>query len=159
MRSYEEPRVNVRTMDEWEFPRVCREVFAVGGRLPLRVTGASMRPFLQEGRDTVVLCAPPEKLRRGDVVLFARPGGKLVLHRIIHRKKAGLYITGDYQTALEGPVPATAVLGLVCQVQRGSRVLGPHSLEWQFYEKVWRWLRPVRPWVRGVLRRLKGNSR
>ena len=155
MRSYNEPKVNVRTMDEWDFLPVCREVLAVGGSLPLRVTGVSMRPFLQEGRDTVLLM-PVDVVRRGDVVLFTRPGGKLVLHRVIRVRKDRLYVAGDNQVDLE-TVPREAVLAVAQRVLRGPKTLTPGSVEWIFFKTVWRWLRQVRPVLWRVWSLLKGK--
>ena len=154
MRSYDEPKVNVRTMDEQAFLPVCKEVLAVGGSLPLRVTGVSMRPFLKEGRDTVLLMPVEGVLRRGDVVLFTRPGGKLVLHRIVRVQNGTVTVTGDNQVELE-TVPQEAVLAVVQRVLRGEKTLGPGNFEWIFFRTVWRRLRPVRPvfwWLRRLLK-------
>ena len=82
-----EANVQTRTMDEQSFLPMCREILAVGGQVPLRVTGVSMQPFLKEGRDTVWLASLPARVRRGDVLLFVRPSGKLVLHRVMRKRR------------------------------------------------------------------------
>lgn len=156
MRSYNQPKVNVRTMDEREFLPVCKEVLAAGGSLPLRVTGVSMRPFLKEGRDTVLLLPVSGALRRGDVVLFTRPGGKLVLHRIVRLGEKTLLVTGDNQVELE-TVPREAVLAVAQRVLRGEKTLTPGNAEWIFFRTVWRWLRPLRPFFWRIWRLLKGK--
>ncbi len=59
--------------------------------------GVSMRPLLREGRDLMVI----EKrrndtvLKPGMAVLFERPSGDLVLHRIFRKKEGGFLILGD----------------------------------------------------------------
>lgn len=53
----------------------------------LTVTGNSMAPFLRHRRDQVVLVKPadPTTLQPGDVPLYRRQSGQLVLHRIVER--------------------------------------------------------------------------
>ena len=68
-----------------------------GGRSSLLVTGISMYPILRHRRDTVEL-VKPERLRRGDLVLYQRDSGQYILHRIITRPKDGAFIcSGDNQ--------------------------------------------------------------
>ena len=48
------------------------------------ITGTSMLPLLKEGRDLVELeSCSQERLKKGDVVLYKKNDGTLVLHRII----------------------------------------------------------------------------
>ena len=58
-----------------------------GKELRLAVTGNSMGPFLRHKRDQVVLEKPadPTALQVGDVPLYRRDNGQLVLHRIVER--------------------------------------------------------------------------
>ena len=48
----------------------------------LTVTGGSMLPLLAGGRDRVTLGPVPERLRRGEVLLYRRADGSYVLHRL-----------------------------------------------------------------------------
>ena len=80
--------------NELFFSRVEAEI-AGGHPVKFRLKGWSMFPLLCDGRDEVVLypCTEDE-LRPMDVVLF-RYNGRHVLHRIIRREGARLYIRGD----------------------------------------------------------------
>ncbi|MBR3682634.1 MAG: S24/S26 family peptidase [Tidjanibacter sp.] len=72
------------------------EFLREGRSVELRVKGFSMRPFLRNGRDVVVL-APVEEgvaLRKGMVVLF-RYRGRHVLHRVRRVDGGSLVIEGD----------------------------------------------------------------
>ena len=65
--------------------------------------GYSMYPLFLPGRDEAVIehCVPSE-LHRGDVILYRRVQGILVLHRICRITRDGFYLVGDNQTEVEG---------------------------------------------------------
>ena len=108
--------------------------------LPVPVTGNSMCPFLHPG-DIVYLNRYTE-LEKGDIVLFTRPDGSFVLHRIYQIKKDGSYlILGDNQMLPE-PVPAERIHAIVTSVRIKEKVITPRSLRWQCFAKLW--TRPVR---------------
>lgn len=71
------------------------EMLAEGRSVEMTVKGFSMRPFLRNERDVVVLSPLGERtLRSGMVVLF-RYGGKHILHRLRRIEGARLLIEGD----------------------------------------------------------------
>ena len=116
--------------------------------LPVPVTGNSMCPFLHPG-DIVYLNRYTE-LEKGDIVLFTRPDGSFVLHRIYQIKKDGSYlILGDNQMLPE-PVPTERIHAIVTSARIKEKVITPKSLRWQCYAKLW--TRPVRRII-GKLRR------
>ena len=116
--------------------------------LPVPVTSNSMCPFLHPG-DIVYLNRYTE-LEKGDIVLFTRPDGSFVLHRIYQIKKDGSYlILGDNQMLPE-PVPAERIHAIVTSARIKEKVITPKSLRWQCYAKLW--TRPVRRII-GKLRR------
>ena len=63
-----------------------------------KAQGISMLPLLEEGKDSVCLeslLSSAHKFQIGDVVLFERANGSLVLHRVIQITKKHCYICGD----------------------------------------------------------------
>ena len=84
-----------------------------GACIQIYPQGYSMYPFIDPRMDEVVLAGIEEgsALRRGDVVLYRRENGMLVLHRIYKIGQDGLYLLGDHQTAIEGPVRREQVKG------------------------------------------------
>ena len=58
------------------------EFFGSGKTVSLPVNGSSMHPFLEGGRDSVVLTKPQSPVKVGDVVAFKRGDGCFILHRI-----------------------------------------------------------------------------
>ena len=58
--------------------------------------GESMRPWIEGGRDSVVLRRMTRAARRGDIVLAQSVGGRYVLHRVLRIESAGtIVLMGD----------------------------------------------------------------
>jgi len=120
---------------------------SVQKNIPLPVTGTSMAPFLHPG-DTVYLTKPTCSLSPGDIVLYRRSDGSYILHRIIRLGIEGIvWITGDNQTVLEPVQAQQQIVAKVITAKRNGRILTTDSLIWRFYQTVWRWLRPLRPFL------------
>lgn len=64
-----------------------------------------MLPLLRQRIDTVKLVKIERPLKKYDVVLYQRPSGKYVLHRIVKVKKDKYDICGDNQVVIEKNVP------------------------------------------------------
>ena len=96
-----------------------------GACIQIYPQGYSMYPFIDPRRDEVVLAGIEEgsALRRGDVVLYRRENGMLVLHRIYKIGQDGLYLLGDHQTAIEGPVRREQVKGKMTGMVRDGRYM------------------------------------
>ena len=75
------------------------------------VVGDSMLPMLDEKKDSVKIVPAKGILQRYDLPLHRRPGGQLVLHRIIEVKKNHYIICGDNRKELE-KVPHRWVIGV-----------------------------------------------
>ena len=59
-----------------------KRLIAEGHDATLRVRGISMRPFLEDRRDKIVLTLPTRTPQVGDAVLAEIAPGKYVYHRI-----------------------------------------------------------------------------
>ena len=118
--------------------------------LPLVITGNSMSPFLIHERDTVYLSRLCEPVRRGQILLYRRINGQYVLHRVYRAEKDSLTMVGDGQTMLEPGICRDQVLAVVRSVKRKGRMQTPGCFWWEFFEKVWIRMVPLRPMVRKV---------
>lgn len=105
-------------------------LIAEGREVRMKVNGTSMRPFLQSGRDTVVL-APfsNEELTPGTIVLF-RHHGKHILHRIIARDGENLIIQGDSVPTTEKATIGDVVAIVKEVVRENGRVVRNDSAQW-----------------------------
>ena len=118
--------------------------------LPLVVTGNSMSPFLIHGRDTVYLSRLRDPIKKGQILLYRRNNGQYVLHRVYQVKTESLVMVGDAQTEPEPGIRPDQVLAVVCSAKRKGKKQAPGCLWWEFFEKVWIRMVPLRPLVRSV---------
>jgi hypothetical protein len=115
------------------------ELLAKGRCATLRARGGSMWPAIRDG-DVLTLAplrggdqsrtAPLHRrdeswaapLRAGDVVAL-RCGEALVVHRVVRCESGGVVLRGDALPREDGAFAASAILGRVVAVRRGSRRL------------------------------------
>ena len=69
------------------------------------------------------------------------------MHRICRVTKEGLYIVGDAQTNIEGPVTPDKVFAVVFKVKRKGKLIGPGNFWWEFFEHIWIRIIPLRPYI------------
>ena len=151
---------------------VIKDCLAQGQEVILTITGNSMCPFLRHERDQVVLIKPsdPETLQVGDVPLYQRRGGQLVLHRIVERddgakrrrygekeplpsmhSSTGLTYTmlGDAQTDPELNVHPDQIVAVATAFIRAGERVDCHSTAYRRRSLRWHKLLPLRaPLVR-----------
>lgn len=118
--------------------------------VPLVISGSSMAPFLVHRRDTVFLSRIRGPLKRGDMILYRRSNGYYVLHRIYKAENGYYTLVGDAQTALERGIRPDQILAQVTSVRRKGKILKPGSFWWEFFQRVWIRLVPLRPWILSV---------
>ena len=135
---------NVHRVDTEEYLNAVSALIAEGREVTLPVRGGSMNPFLVDNRDCVLLVPAPERLRRGDIVLFRRASGQYVLHRIVavRRSRSGdpepvYFMRGDAQEVTEGPVARAQVRALAARVMRQGRWLQDRDLRALFFRHLW----------------------
>lgn len=119
------------------------------------VAGGSMVPFLHNG-DTVYLDLPDRPLKRGDIVLYTRSGGRYILHRIYKVNKDGSFLmVGDAQQALE-PIPSRErIHALVTSARHKGKMIRPGQPRWWVYQHIWLWLLPYRHLLMALRGKLK----
>ena len=134
----------MRRVDTDVYVSMLRDLVNEGKECRLLISGSSMAPFLVHERDSILFSKPDRELRRGDMVFYQRDNGQYVMHRILKVKPEGLYIIGDAQTEVEGPVRPEQVFALVTKVNRKGKWIGPGNFWWWFFSTVWLRLFPIR---------------
>jgi len=134
----------MRRLDTDAYVSALRDLVNEGKECRLLISGSSMAPFLVHERDSIIFSKPQRELQRGDMVFYQRETGQFVMHRILHVKPEGLYIVGDAQTEIEGPVNPSQVFAVVTKAQRKGKWIGPGDFWWWFFRTVWLRLVPVR---------------
>ena len=108
------------------------------------VAGGSMIPFLHHG-DTVYLDLPRFPVKRGDILLYTRPNGQYILHRVIQVNQDGsLWMAGDAQMELEYLPGTDCIRGCVTFARHQGKRNAPGGVRWWAYSHLWRWLLPYR---------------
>ena len=141
---------NVRELDPQVLMPALLALLEETETVPLVISGSSMTPFLVHGRDTVYLSKVTVPLKRGDMILYRRDSGAYILHRIFRAEGDTYTLVGDAQTMLEPGIRADQVLAVVTAVRRKGKLLKKDSFWWDFFEKVWIRMVPLRPAARAV---------
>ena len=131
-----------------------------GQQVQLKPQGYSMYPMFISGRDEAVLQgAEPARLKRGDVILYRRESGILVLHRICKVKKNTFYTVGDNQREVEGPLQEEQVKGVLTGFVRNGKYISVKNPIYVFASRLWLLLRPLRPAISKTVAALKRTFR
>ena len=88
-----------------------KQVLEENGEVVIRTVGTSMEPLLHANESTVLVRRKNGPCRKGDVVLFLRPGGQYVLHRVVKAGKE-LRVQGDNLPWAER-IPESCVIGVM----------------------------------------------
>ena len=103
------------------------------------ITGTSMLPLLKEGIDRVELkpyCH--ERLKKGDVVLYKKNDGTLVLHRIIKTENGEFFtVLGDHQFKNAERVNKNQIIAVACGFFIKGRYVNEKTRWYRLYKKIW----------------------
>lgn len=118
------------------------------------VRGFSMRPFLEDGRDKIVL-APPREPKIGDVVLAEISEKRYALHRVI-KVENGIYtMRGDGNPLrMTEQFTQDKIIGLADGFIRKGKFVSTDSRQWRCYSAVWNILKPLRRILLAIYRRI-----
>lgn len=112
-------------------------LLAEGYEVRFTPSGVSMRPYIEGGKDTVVLKRKGE-IRVGDICL-CRVGERFVLHRVIAVSMGLVTLMGDGNLVGTESCPIEDVLGTVIRVEN------PAGRQKRLTDgRLWRFLLPLR---------------
>ncbi|MCR5639958.1 MAG: S24/S26 family peptidase [Lachnospiraceae bacterium] len=116
-----------------------------GQTVQIMPKGFSMYPLIIPGRDSAILRSIEDtEGHRGDVVLFRREDGTLVLHRIWQVSSAGYFFVGDNQLEIEGPINRRQLLGIASGFVRKGKTFSTKHPAYRIISGLWLVLRPFR---------------
>lgn len=129
-----------------------------GKVIRIKIRGFSMYPVLMPGRDEVFIeKAELSGLKRGDVLLYRREQGILVLHRLWKRKGNQFFMVGDNQSEIEGPLEGWRIKGkMIAMIRKGGYISAEQSI-YRILCGIWLFLRPFRPFISNIVHRIKRN--
>lgn len=121
------------------------ELLEKGSAVQFTPIGSSMCPLFAPNRDqAIVEPVGDRKLKRGDIVLYRRLQGPLVLHRIWKVKDDGFYMVGDNQCEIEGPLERQQIKGIMVAMVRKGKHFTTQNIWYRLGSAIWLWLRPIR---------------
>ena len=82
------------------------------GAISIIPKGNSMWPFLKNGKQSVIIEKVSEKPCKYDVIMYSRPTGEMVLHRIIEVLDNSFVVSGDSHLTVE-EVELSQVFGVM----------------------------------------------
>lgn len=120
----------------------------------LVVTGNSMLPFLRHEKDAVILVPYQGESRHGDILFYSRAPQVCVLHRVQKVCSDGaLLMCGDAQSQLE-PIKSQQIIASVSHIERNGRLINCRRFSLRTAVWLWQVLRPIRPYLLALLRKL-----
>ena len=102
------------------------------------VNGTSMWPLLKEGKRVEVVAKKKRMLHKGDVVLYRRPDGTLVLHRIVKISGKDSYLVcGDHQWKVKEQIQEKQILAIARGFYRNGRYIDESTRWYRLYKRCW----------------------
>lgn len=128
------------------------QVIREGHTATIRLTGYSMRPFLEHKRDKALL-GQVTRLEVGMPVLALLPNGHYVLHRIIAIHGDQVTLMGDGNLTTEHCSTTDVKAQALGFYRKGRHTLDPVTgRKWRIYSAVWMHLRPIRRYLLFIYR-------
>ena len=128
-----------------------REYICKGHTVTINVKGISMRPFIEEGRDKVVLGSFVH-LNVGDAVLAEIEPGHYVLHRIVSIFGDKLVLMGDGNLCCTEQCSVNDVAGVIVSYIRPNRTIDATNKWFMLKIRVWKHLLPLRRYLLFIYR-------
>ena len=134
------------------FPQII-SLLEEGHTVSLKLRGFSMRPFLEDQRDTAVLRKATEVVC-GEPVLAEIAPGQYVLHRIISIDGNSVTLLGDGNLTVEHCTKQEIRAQVTGFYRKGRTTLDSiYGRKWKIYSAIWMRLRPIRRYLLGIYRR------
>ena len=113
---------------------IIQEQLEAGKEVCFSPGGISMQPMLIQGRDTVILEAPPQNLKKYDLPLYRRTDGCFVMHRVVKVEKNGDYVMcGDNQYRWEKGIKNSQIIGVVTSFTHKGRTISCKNFFYKLY--------------------------
>jgi hypothetical protein len=150
-------KVVQKKVDNHLFMQEITRMFSKEGKKSVTfiVRGFSMRPFLDNGRDKVIL-VPPRVPRVGDVVLAEIAEKRYALHRVIKIENGIYTMRGDGNPLwMTEQFTYDKIVGTAQAFIRKGRKEEVTGLKWRCYSVIWKALTPIRRILLAIYRRIK----
>ncbi|MCD8370943.1 MAG: ATP-binding cassette domain-containing protein [Clostridiales bacterium] len=113
------------------------------GFVVIPIRGISMLPLLHQDTSHVLIRKLKDRPKKNDVVLYVRPDGTQVLHRLMGYDEDVCLIRGDNTYGMER-VPISAVKGVMETAWRGEKEIQVSDFQYRLYVQFWNLVYPLR---------------
>ncbi|MBP5529491.1 MAG: S24/S26 family peptidase [Lachnospiraceae bacterium] len=135
------------------------DLLSEGKSVQLHPQGYSMYPLIVPDRDEVIIVpVKNHKIRRGDVLLYRRKNGKLILHRVYRVKNEKLYFAGDNESVVEGPLEMSQIEGIMVSFIRKGKKYKISNILYFIYWQLWLLVLPFRKNIGKAVHKIKSGS-
>lgn len=114
------------------------------GRFTYTCSGVSMLPLLRQHKDLFTIEKKQGRYEKFDVVLYKRPSGAYVLHRVVEVRKKDYVIMGDNCINKEYGILEEDILGIMTSFVRNGKEYPVSHKGYRLYAVVWYFLYPLR---------------
>ena len=119
------------------------EILALGKTAKFNLRGQSMRPFLYENDQIILISIDLQKIKKGQIAL-ARYQNNYVLHRVVRIKENKVWLAGDGNVAQLEEIPVENLIAGIQKVYRGKQEIDVTSRFQELKGLIWYYLRPIR---------------
>lgn len=148
----------IRLVNKEFLPLVVKDLER-GHTVKLRLRGYSMRPFLEDRRDSALL-TKVTRIRVGDPILAETTPGHYVLHRIVKVMGHHIILRGDGNLRCEMCTDKDIRANIIGFYRKGRTTLDPvDGWKWRTYSAIWTRLYPIRHYLLAVYRLSKFRIR
>ncbi len=137
-----------------EIAPLISEAVKDGGCFYLSPRGKSMHPTIREERDKVAL-VEFVSFKKGDILLYRRKNGQVVLHRLVGFKRGEPVMCGDAQFSLEYGITKEDIIARVSEIVRKEKLINVDSASFKFYSACLSFRRNSVIFLRKLLRPFK----
>lgn len=149
------------TLPNDEFVKFIERDIQEGHSVTIVAKGWSMRPFLENRRDKIILTPlPTSGLKVGDVVLAKTDINSCVLHRIIKIEGSTITLQGDGNAfGTERTSNERVVAKATAFIRKGrQKAESIDSAKWRIYSFIWMHTRPLRRYLLYIYRHFLADN-
>lgn len=115
------------------------------GEITVTNVGVSMRPMIRQGRDIFTLVKKTAaRCKKYDVVLYVRPSGQYVMHRIVEVRENDYVILGDNCPKKEYGIRDGDIVAVLTRFVRKGKEYSVEDKAYRRYARFWYAIYPVR---------------
>ena len=127
-----------------------------GKNVQLHPQGYSMYPLIVPGRDEVIISPlGNHKIQPGDVLLYRRKSGRLILHRVYKTTLKGFYMVGDNESEIEGPIYKDQIHGIMTAFYHKGKKIKTSNFFYFLSWNVWLFLISFRKPIGNLIHKIK----